>query len=102
MPLGGGESLELPGWQPRDVALRWSADGRSMYVFDRDVLPTEIQRIGIETGKRTPVHTLMPADSAGIRSIEQLALTPDGRYYAYSYTRDLDVLYTIEGLGQVP
>jgi len=97
-PLDGGESSQLPGVQARDVALRWSADSRSMYVFDRDILPTEIQRIDVETGKRTAVHTLMPTDSAGIRSIEQLALTSDGRYYAYSYTRDLDVLYTIEGL----
>jgi len=35
---------------------------------------------------------------AGIRSIETLALTPDGRYYAYNYTRSLDVLYVIDGL----
>jgi hypothetical protein len=97
-PLGEGDPFALPGWQPGDTVVRWSDDGQAMFAFDRDVLPTEIVRIDVRTGERMPVHTLMPSDSAGIRSIETLSLTPDGRYYAYNYTRSLDVLYVIDGL----
>ena len=48
--------------------------------------------------ERTLAHSLTPTDSAGIRSIETLDLTPDGRYYVYNYTRRLDVLYVVDGL----
>jgi hypothetical protein len=96
--LDGGEPYDIPGLEVGDVQMRWSRDGRGYYVFDRDALPAAVQRIDLATGQRTLTHSLMPTDSAGIRSISEILMTPDGRYYAYNYTRLLDVLYLIEGL----
>ena len=96
--LDATDGTSIPGYGDRDVMLRWAAGGEAMIVFDRDTLPAPVYRIDLATGRRTLLHSLMPIDSAGIRSIESLGITPDGSYYAYNYTRRLDVLYRVEGL----
>jgi hypothetical protein len=40
----------------------------------------------------------MPSDSAGVRSINPIVMTPDGKTYVYGYHRILSDLYVVEGL----
>ncbi|MGH9440819.1 MAG: protein kinase domain-containing protein [Thermoanaerobaculia bacterium] len=88
----------VPGFEPDDVVTRWTADGRSLYVFKRNELPARVFRLDVETGKRTPLFSLLPADSAGVSRIPILVMTADARTYAYNITRELSDLYLIRGL----
>ena len=98
IPLDGSEPVALKGQEPGDIPLRWSADGKSFFVFNRDGLPARIHRIDIATGKRTLVREIMPTNPAGLSGIRTIAMTPDARTFAYNYVRKLSDLYLIEGL----
>jgi hypothetical protein len=39
-----------------------------------------------------------PADPAGVRRIENVLVTPDGRHYVYTFARFASDLYLAEGL----
>ena len=96
--LDGGDPVDVLGLEPQDIVMRWSTDGRALFVFNRDSLPMKIHRVELDTGERTLMHTLVPTDPAGIRGIELVNMTPDGQFYTYSYVRRLDALYVIEGI----
>jgi len=40
----------------------------------------------------------MPADPAGVARIQVIEMTPDGRTYAYSVSRQLSDLYLVRGV----
>ena len=56
-----------------------------------------VDRIDVNTGQRTQWRTFSVPDSAGV-IVFRMAMTPDGRSYAYNYLRRLDTLYLVEGL----
>jgi hypothetical protein len=41
---------------------------------------------------------LIPADSAGLNTVNNPVVTPDGKAYAYSYFRVLSYLQLVEGV----
>jgi hypothetical protein len=96
-PTERGAPREMRGWEDGDVVVRW-ADNHSLYVFKRNELPARVFKVDVETGQRTPWLELMPADPAGVTRIPTIAMTPDGKTYAYNFTRELSDLYRIRGL----
>jgi|GEM_PF-3266803 len=81
------------------LVVRWSGDGRYLFVRPRGKVPATIYRYDLETGEMEPRQQLMPQDPTGVHEILRVLLTPDGRTAcAYSYTRELSDLYLIEGL----
>ena len=97
-PADGGAPRPIPGYEKDDVVIRWADDNHSLFVFKRNEVPARVFRLDIVTGKRTPWLELMPADPAGVARIPSIALSADGRSYAYNFTRDLSDLYLIRGL----
>jgi hypothetical protein len=97
-PVDGGESRAVPGIEPWEALMSWTADSRALYVLQREGLPARVHRVDIATGRRELWKELMPADPAGIDGIPALKMTPDGRAYAYNFTRVLADLYLVEGL----
>jgi hypothetical protein len=99
LPVDGGAPRVVPGIADADeTPLRFSADGRSLYVAGRSTLPTPILRIDLATGTRTKVRDLAPGDTAGVFSADQVQISEDGESYAYSYRRISSRLYLVEGL----
>jgi Tol biopolymer transport system component len=96
-PLDGGEPLLLPGLGSLDRPSRWSSDG-TLFVYQRGDLPMKIFRFDVKTGKKELWKTLMPADAAGVADISPVIPTPDGKAYAYTYSRTLSDLYVVEGI----
>ena len=78
--------------------IRWSADGRSLYIYRETDLPIRIYLLDVSTGRRKLGRVLMPADSLGIRELKPVLLTPDGESYAYGLTRSINNLYLLRGL----
>ena len=103
-PVGGGLAGSVPGGAANDGPLRWSDDGRWLYVRRGSRVPGEsgmpawIDRIEIATGTRQPWRELMPGDLAGVAGIHRVLVTPDGKSYAYSFSSSIGSLYLVEGL----
>jgi len=97
-PLEGSEPTALAGLSGLDLPIRWSADGRSLYVYRRGDLPAKVYQVDVATGRKQLWRELMPADAAGVTDIVVVCPTPDGRSYVYSYSRILSNLYVVEGL----
>ena len=56
-------------------------------------------RLNLATGKLQSWQTIKPKDQVGLRVIHNVvAITPDGKWLAYSYGNELDQLYVSEGL----
>ena len=96
--IAGGEPKPLAGAEATDRPIVASADGEWLYVQGSGDMPGEIARIHLRSGKREPVRSLLPADSAGAMDILRTVMTPDARTYAYTFVRALSSLYLVEGL----
>jgi eukaryotic-like serine/threonine-protein kinase len=97
-PLAGGESQVVSGWLPDDIWITWSADGRSAYVYHDEKTSAPVYRLDVATGKRQLVATLAVNDPAGLTTVGNVKMTPDGKSYAYSYGRALSDLFLVEGV----
>ncbi len=97
-PVDGGSARPLPGGQADDEPLRFSADGRSLFVRRGDRVPARIERVDVVSGARHPWKELRPADPAGVFGISSVVLTPDGRSYAYTFSSAIGSLYLAEGV----
>jgi eukaryotic-like serine/threonine-protein kinase len=97
-PVDGGEPRPVPGLVAGDVPIRWSADGRSLYVGRFGELPARVYRLDLSTGRKELWKEITPSDPVGVKYLSRVVLTPDGKSYAYSYYRHLSDLFLIEGL----
>jgi len=97
VPIEGGESRPVAGIEPGEVLIRWSGDGKSLFIYRPGELPTRVQRLTLESGEREPWMELVPSDPAGVSTIGQIRLTPDGKSCVYSFKRILSELYLVEG-----
>jgi Tol biopolymer transport system component len=97
-PVEPGEPRPVPGLEPDDFVIRWSGDGRSLYVSNATLQPVTVQLVDIQTGKRTLWRDFHAPDPAGVFAIQPFLISPDGRSYVYSYRRLLDELYTVTGV----
>ena len=94
-----GEVRPLPGAQPGEFVGRWTPSDDELYLAPFQAPPMPLERVDVTTGRRQLWRTIAPADPAGVGMIApSLAMTPDGRGYAYTYTRVLSWLYLADGL----
>jgi hypothetical protein len=54
--------------------------------------------VDVASGKQKLERELMQDDPAGIFYSPSVQMTPDSKYYAYSYKRVLSELYVVDGL----
>ena len=97
-PVGSGEPRPVPHLRREDTVIRWSPEGRSLLVFRLNELPVRVEKVELESGRRTLVRELAPADRSGVTGIDNVSMSGDGKWYAYSYGRDVSQLYTVEGV----
>jgi len=61
-------------------------------------MPFKLEKIDIETGRRTLLKELAPPDRNGVGMIGlyyMVDVLPDGRGYAYRVDRSVDTLYAV-------
>jgi serine/threonine protein kinase len=97
-PVGGGDAKLIPGMNAGEQPITWSADGRSLYIYQPGELPARVDRLELKTGQRTLWKTLMPTDPAGVETIGPILMTPDAKTCVFGYHRMLADLYLVEGL----
>ena len=96
-PVDGGEPRPVAGATPRDVVIRWSAEGRSVLVIQGREVPARIERLDLSTGKREPFRALGPTNLTGVLSVDPIVFTDDGKSYAYACRRMVSHLFLVEG-----
>jgi hypothetical protein len=98
LPVAGGPPKASLDIQPAESVLRWSADGR--YLFLRELVgltAAKINRLDLASHREELWKELKPADPVGVQ-IYDVVVTPDGGAYAYSFQRDICTLYSATGL----
>ncbi len=94
----GGEPTAFPGLTSGHRPIRWAPDGRSLFVQEANKEPMRVFKYDVATGRLELWKEVSPADAAGLAGSSRFVVTPDGRYYAYSYLRVLSYLQLVEGL----
>lgn len=96
-PVDGGAPYTIAGLRRGDWPIAWSADGRSLFVFQFEHTPADVYVVDLRTGKRRLWRTFIPPDPAGVVGVEPV-LTANGEFYSYDYDRKLRELYVVEGV----
>ena len=80
------------------MPLRWTADGRSLYVSRFSARSGLIDVVEIATGNRTQWKRFQPLDAAGSNRPGRPMISPDGTTYVYSFRRVLGELFLATGM----
>jgi hypothetical protein len=70
----------------------------AVYLYQDQKTSAPVYRLDVATGKRQLVATLSPSDPAGVTSVLNVRMTPDGKFTAYSYFCELSDLFLVEGV----
>jgi len=97
-PTDGGPPSPIAGLEADEFPVQWSPDGRFLYIHRGGGFPAKIWKFEIATRRRELFREIVPADVAGVTSIERILLTPDARTLVYHYYHNLSDLYTVGGL----
>jgi Tol biopolymer transport system component len=103
-PLDGGQAVALTTLDPRSRPIQWSADGQFLYVKGPEESVVRMHRFNIATGKSDLLKELAPQDPSGVVGVAdgrgELAVTPDGKTYVFTYWSFLRDLFLVERLPQ--
>jgi eukaryotic-like serine/threonine-protein kinase len=96
-PVGGGAGRAIPGLDSGFFPATWAGQG-SLLLREWRRVSSSVERLDLETGRRTTWRVLEPRDRAGLTHLGRLAVTPDERAWTYSLHRRLSELYVVDGL----
>jgi eukaryotic-like serine/threonine-protein kinase len=98
LPLDGGAPRTIAGIEPFEAPIRWTDDGRSVYVTRLNAPTARVVKIDLATGARTHWKDLAPPSSAGARQVYAIQLSPEHGWYFYSSWHALSDLYEVDGI----
>jgi DNA-binding winged helix-turn-helix (wHTH) protein len=91
-PLDGRAPRPIPGLAGAFV-VAWEPSGRALIVRPRGVTPPlRLERLDLETGRRTPWRELAPRDPVGVR-LGSVVISRDGHTLVLNQSRRLSELY---------
>ncbi len=96
-PADGGAARKTPG-EFQGQLIGWSDSGKHVFLYRIGDVPGRVMRLDIDSGKAELWKELRPEELAGVVRIHPVRVAPDGRSWAYTYTRVLSNLYVVEGL----
>ena len=74
----------------------WADDGENLFIRRQRDLPAVVFKYNLANETREKWLELMPKDAAGVTKVSGIKITPDGKTYAYYYTRESSDLYLME------
>jgi len=95
--LEGDSAHPIPFLGTNDRLSRWSPDGKSIWAFKANELPTRIERIDPATGHREPLLEITPQQKSGFFTVMSVSLADDPRAHAYTSWEYSSRLFLIEG-----
>jgi eukaryotic-like serine/threonine-protein kinase len=95
-PMGGGAGTRLCDLQPNESIVRWSLDGRYVFLRQTDRRSIRVSRVDVGTGRKEPWRELKVPES-GAEFYGRFLMSGDGKAYAGSFQHDLANLYLLNG-----
>ena len=95
-PIGGGDSEAVVDLQGESV-VRWSGDGRYIFLQQREPASIKVSRLDVATRRKEP-WLLVKVPEPGAQFFGPLALSADGKACATTFQRDLANLFLVRGL----
>ncbi len=95
-PLAGGVLRPVPLLTEEDRVLRWSPDGRSLWVRRGSTIPIRIELFDLSTGRRELVEEITPQDRSGLIGVSGISLAGDPRSYVYNSWQAVSHLFVVE------
>ena len=95
-PVGGGDSKTIADLQGESV-VRWSGDGRYLFLQQREPTSIKISRLDVTTHQKEP-WLVVKVPEPGAQFLGPLALSADGKACATTFQRDLANLFLVRGL----
>ena len=95
--FGGGEPKAIADLQPGESVVRWSADGRYLFLAQEQAETLKLTRLEIASRKREPWRTVKSPEN-GAAFVGRVALSADGKAVAVTFQHDLANLYLVKGL----
>jgi hypothetical protein len=96
--IAGGPGHALRGLAPSDHLVRWSPDNSEVWVYRDDPLVLHVDRVVIETGKRSRLVDIAPPAGSELRHAYELQLNDNPNIYAYTQSRYSSALFTVDGV----
>ena len=96
-PVGGAESKTIVDLSPGESVVRWSGDGRYLFLQQREAASIKISRLEIATQRKEP-GLVVKVPEPGATFVGPLALSADGKACASTFQRDLANLFLVRGL----
>jgi DNA-binding winged helix-turn-helix (wHTH) protein/Tol biopolymer transport system component len=97
-PIAGGTPRKVPTLQEGETVLAWTPDGNAVYVGGIADMECVISLVDLATGKRRGFQSVGPLDKTGLTYVSTPNFTPDGKYYVYSYNRQISELFVADGI----
>jgi len=100
-PIKGGQprpapalGIEQQNWFP--VILGWTSDGKDLIVRQNESQAAVlVQRLDLQTGKRTLLRRIAPVDAAGLLAVQNIAVANDAKWYAVAFRRQRSSLFLV-------
>jgi Serine/threonine protein kinase len=96
-PVSGGNSRTVADLQGAESVVRWSGDGRSLFLQQREPTSIKISKFEIATHRKEP-WVVVKVPEPGAQFLGPLALSADGKACATTFQRDLANLFLVRGL----
>jgi len=96
-PVGGGNSKTVIDLQTGESVVRWSGDGRYLFLQQREPAGIKISRLEIATHRKEP-WLVVKSPEPGAQFFGPLALSADGKACGATFQRDLANLFLVRGL----
>ena len=95
-PVDGGEPRLVGGLTEADIAIQWSADSRSVFVYQGTAVPCKVELVNVETGRRELFKEMAPQHRTGVLSVRPTFITDDQRSYTYTTYSQVSSLFVSE------
>jgi tRNA A-37 threonylcarbamoyl transferase component Bud32/Tol biopolymer transport system component len=92
----GGKPQPVPGLAATDHLLRWSPDGRALWVY-RDTPPVlQVDAVEPRSGRRSRLTSITLTPSPGLRDVFPVAISDNPNVYAYSEGRITSSMFIVD------
>ena len=81
--VANGSSQSVPGLTTADDVLRFSPDGKSVWIRQRNTIPVRVERVDLSSGVRSALLPPFAFGRPGLAAIREVALGDDPRNYVY-------------------
>ncbi|MFA5683438.1 MAG: hypothetical protein WCZ65_02090 [Lysobacteraceae bacterium] len=99
-PITDGDARPAPGAQAGESVMGWIDSGLLLRRAEDPISAVgAVQRLDLQGGQRNLFSNILPPDGAGLMTLGNYCVTPDGRTQAYDWHRALSNLYVARGLA---